>query len=181
MHVEYIHFVHVCFVLAVCCLQPANMHLCNMKASSTNLNIHSDQADLPPPIPLYLFLEKNERWWRRWICENPHWLLDLSGLHWVRLGGAKNRQFLRQKRIKEKKMKEGVKKKDFPHSTSAAFPWQPFSQHRHLQGRLWCRVCIFDKVVATQKKGHEGIKKEEMRGKERGLQRKIRRWVTWGK
>lgn len=58
-------------------------------------------------------------------------------------------------KIEEEKI-QYKKETGFPHSTSAAFPWRPFSQHCRLRGRLWCRVCIFDKVVATQKKAKRG-------------------------
>lgn len=67
-------------------------------------------------------------------------------------------------------MKDDIKKKaGFLHSTSAAFPWQPFSQHRRCRERLWCRVRIFDKVVATQKKAKRGYREKEKRRERNGV------------
>lgn len=43
------------------------------------------------------------------------------------------------------------------------------------------QVRISDKVAATQKKAKREYRKKEERRKEKGLQREIRGWVTWGK
>ena len=40
-------------------------------------------------------------------------------------------------------IKKKRRKKDFPHSIDAVFPWQPFSQRGRRQERLWCPVRIF--------------------------------------
>lgn len=68
--------------------------------------------------------------------------------------------------------KRKKKKKGFSHSTSAVFPWKQFSQRCHCQECQWCRVRIFDKVAATQKKPEgDTERKKERKGVAQGDKR----------
>lgn len=73
----------------------------------------------------------------------------------------------RREKLKDEWKKER-KKKGFSHSTSAVFPWKQFSQRCHRQECLWCRVRIFDKVAATQKKPEGDTERKKEKGKKRG-------------
>lgn len=185
--------------------QVVQYEILNMRGASWS--VHKPSLPPPlSAVKVKSTLEQRTEKMREWkpLSQVGFWQLNKNGwigrLYWKllplsRVAFKKKKHFLKQgpqserllkrgwrqmEKLKdewEKERKEEEKKKAFPHSTSAAFPWQQFSQRCHRQECLWCRVRIFDKVAATQKKPEGATERE----KERGLHREIRGWVTRGK
>lgn len=83
-------------------------------------------------------------------------------------------------KIEEKKNEGQNTKKGFPHSTSAVFPWKPFSQHCRRQERLWSRVRYFWQGCGHTKESQEGIQKERKEKQRKGVAERDKRMSDSG-